>query len=62
MWGRGGEILIIWESSKFICEEVLIGSFSITVKSVIEDDKFFWLTSVYVQILALSRVTFGRSY
>ena len=38
--------MLIWVPSKFICSDVVLGSFSI-VKLCSEEEDSFWLTSVY---------------
>ena len=39
--------MIIWDSSKFKCSDVVLGSFSVLVKLSSEEEGSFWLTSVY---------------
>ena len=45
--GSSGSIVIIWDSSKFKCSDVVLGSFSVTVKLCSEEEGSFWLTLVY---------------
>ena len=45
--GASGRILIIWDSNKLRSEEVVIGSFSISVKFALDGCEPLWLTVVY---------------
>lgn len=42
--GALGEVLIIWDSRKFSSEEVVIGSFSVTINFLRDGVRFCWLT------------------
>ena len=46
-YGASGGILIIWDSKKLRSEEVVIGSFSISVKFALDGCEPLWLTVVY---------------
>ena len=41
-----GRVAILWDALRFKCSEVILGSFSVTVKLESEDDGSFWLSSV----------------
>ena len=45
--GASGGILIIWDSNKLRSEEVVIGSFFISVKFALDGCRPLWLTVVY---------------
>ena len=45
--GASGRILIIWDSKKLRSEEVVIGSFSVSVKFTLDGYKPLWLSVVY---------------
>ena len=45
--GASGGIVILWDSIKFKCTEKVLGSFSVTVKLNSDEERSFWLTSVY---------------
>ncbi|KAJ9701108.1 hypothetical protein PVL29_006452 [Vitis rotundifolia] len=45
--GASGGILIIWDSKKMSSEEVIIGSFSVSVKFLMEGCGPLWLSAVY---------------
>ena len=42
-----GGILIIWDSKKLCSEEVVIGSFSVSVKFVLDGRGPQWLSTIY---------------
>ena len=45
--GASGRVLIIWDSKKLRNEEVVIGSFSVSVKFVLDGCRTLWLFVVY---------------
>ena len=45
--GASSGILIIWDSKKLCNEEVVIGSFSVLVKFVLDGCGLLWLSTVY---------------
>ncbi|RVX21543.1 hypothetical protein CK203_002039 [Vitis vinifera] len=45
--GASGGILIIWDSKKMRGEEVVIGSFSVSVKFLLDGSGPLWLSAVY---------------
>ena len=45
--GASGRVLIIWDSKKLRNEEVVIGSFSVSVKFVLDGYRPLWLFAVY---------------
>ena len=45
--GASGGVAILWDALRFKCTEVVLGSFSVTVKLESEDYGSFWLSSVY---------------
>ena len=45
--GASGGILIIWDSKKLRSEEVVIGSFSVSVKFALDGCRSLWLSAVY---------------
>ena len=45
--GASGGILIIWDSKKLRSEEVVIGSFSVSVKFALDGCRPLWLSVVY---------------
>ena len=45
--GALGGIVILQDSNKFKCTEMVLGSFSVTVKLNSGEESSFWLTSVY---------------
>ena len=45
--GASGGIVILWDSIKFKCTKKVLGSFSVTVKLNSNEERSFWLTSVY---------------
>ncbi|RVW92465.1 Transposon TX1 uncharacterized 149 kDa protein [Vitis vinifera] len=45
--GASGGILVIWDSKKLHSEEVVLGSFSISVKFAVDGSEQFWLSAVY---------------
>ena len=58
--GASGGILIIWDSNKLRSEEVVIGSFSISVKFALDGCRPLWLSAVYGPNSPLGRI-FGWS-
>ena len=40
-FGPSGSIMIIWDSSKFKCSDVVLGSFSVTVNLCSEEESSF---------------------
>ena len=46
-FGALGGILIIWDSKKLCSEEVVIGSFSVSIKFSLDGCGPLWLSSVY---------------
>ncbi|KAJ9675452.1 hypothetical protein PVL29_024396 [Vitis rotundifolia] len=53
-----GGILIIWDSKKLCNEEVVIGSFSVSVKFLLDGCGPLWLSSVYGPNSSLLRKDF----
>ena len=47
MCGASGGIFIIWDSKKLHSEEVVIGSFSVSVKFDLVGCGSFWISTVY---------------
>ena len=45
--GASGRVLIIWDSKKLRSEEVVIGSFSVSVKFVLNGCGTLWLSVIY---------------
>ncbi|RVW75035.1 hypothetical protein CK203_053703 [Vitis vinifera] len=45
--GASGGILIIWDSKKLRREEVVLGSFSVSIKFAIDGRESLWLSAVY---------------
>ncbi|RVW92839.1 LINE-1 retrotransposable element ORF2 protein [Vitis vinifera] len=45
--GASGGILVIWDSKKLHSEEVVLGSFSVSVKFAVDGSEQFWLSAVY---------------
>ena len=45
--GALGGILVIWDSKKLHSEEVVLGSFSVSVKFAVDGSVLFWLSAVY---------------
>ncbi|RVW66526.1 hypothetical protein CK203_064972 [Vitis vinifera] len=45
--GASGRILIIWDSKKLHSEEVVLGSFSVSVKFALDGCESLWLSTVY---------------
>ncbi|KAJ9682600.1 hypothetical protein PVL29_018507 [Vitis rotundifolia] len=45
--GASGGILIIWDSKKMSSEEVVVGSFSVSVKFLLNGSGSLWLSAVY---------------
>ena len=45
--GASGGILIIWDSKKLRREEVVLGSFSVSIKFALDGCEPFWLSAVY---------------
>ncbi|KAJ9678120.1 hypothetical protein PVL29_022881 [Vitis rotundifolia] len=45
--GASGGILVIWDSKKMHSEEVVLGSFSVSIKFTVDGNKQFWLSAVY---------------
>ena len=45
--GALGGVVIIWGSNKFSCSELVLGSFSVTIRSVSNEEGIFWLNLVY---------------
>ena len=45
--GASGGILIIWDSKKMRGEEVVIGSFSVSVKFLLDGSGPLWMSAVY---------------
>ena len=45
--GALGGILVIWDSKKLHSEEVVLGSFSVSVKFAVDGSVLFWLSDVY---------------
>ena len=45
--GASGGILIIWDSKKLRREEVVLGSFSVSIKFALDGCESLWLSAVY---------------
>ncbi|KAJ9708595.1 hypothetical protein PVL29_000566 [Vitis rotundifolia] len=45
--GASGGILVIWDSKKLHNEEVVLGSFSVSIKFAVDRSEQFWLSAVY---------------
>ena len=45
--GASGGILVMWDSKKLHSEEVVLGSFSVSVKFAVDGSEQFWLSAVY---------------
>ena len=45
--GASRGVTIFWDAWRFKCLEVVLGSFSVTIKLESEDEGSFWLSSVY---------------
>ena len=45
--GASGGILIIWDSKKLCREEVVLGSFSVSIKFTLDGCESLWLSAVY---------------
>ena len=45
--GASGGILIIWDSKKLRREEIVLGSFSISIKFALDRCESLWLSAVY---------------
>ena len=45
--GASGGILIIWDSKKLRSEEVVIGSFSVSINFTLDGCKPLWLSAIY---------------
>ena len=45
--GALGGVLVIWDSKKLHSEEVVLGSFSVSVKFAVDGSEQFWLSAVY---------------
>ena len=58
-FGALGGILIIWDSKKLCSEEVVIGSFSVLVKFLLDGCGSLWLSSVYDPNSSLGRFLGG---
>ena len=54
--GASREIFIIWDSKKLCNEEVVIGSFSFSIKFLLDGCGPLWLSSVYGPNHSLRRI------
>ncbi|KAL6327487.1 hypothetical protein AAG906_021559 [Vitis piasezkii] len=59
--GASGGILVIWDSKKLHSEEVVLGSFSVSVKFAVDGSEQFWLSAVYGPNSTTLRKDFGWS-
>ena len=57
--GASGGILIIWDSKRLCSEEVVIGSFFVSVKFLLDGCESSWLSSVYDPNSSLGRFLGG---
>ncbi|RVW55306.1 hypothetical protein CK203_089046 [Vitis vinifera] len=55
-----GRVAILWDALRFKCSEVILGSFSVTVKLESEDDGSFWLSLVNGPSLSRFRKDFWK--